>query len=547
MNDRRTAAQGGRAATAPKPPGRRFSLSPNAFKMPLAILGGLLIFGAAGYYMIFAAFDTPMRIMLAAGILLVGIAIAIDPEAVWGGMTTRGALYGGNTLAVAAIFLGILALLNVLGARRSERWDLTASQEFTLSGETAAILEQAQQPIQLVAFFQANDPQRQDYESLLKEYALRSDGKLTYEFVDPIENPALTQQYAIRELGTSVLVMGDRRQQVTGTQEADLTTGLLKLIQVETRKAYFTVGHNEHSLDGSDPDGYSQLKTQLEARNFVVEPLTLLASGEVPADATIVVVAGPRVPFGAEEVDALSRFLDNGGRVMALLDPQVDAGLGPLLARWNVEAGQMYVVEGDPSLAFRSPFNPVVARFASHRTTEQMLPVLFPAPTYLTVTSEGATGPMVTALAQTTQRSWAESDPNAATDPASVRFDEGQDLRGPLTLAVAAESRADPAAASGEGEGAQPKKGRLFVVGSSRLVTNEIFQLGPQIGNVDLFINAATWLAGDDELVSIRPKPQDNRTLFLTGAQQNFVLVSSVLFLPALVLAAGIAVWWSRR
>ncbi len=117
--------------------------------------------------------------------------------------------------------------------------------------------------------------------------------------------------------------------------------------------------------------------------------------------------------------------------------------------------------------------------------------------------------------------------------------------RGPLTLAVAAERPTDPTAASAPSQ--QQKKARMIVVGTSRLATNEVFQLGPQIGNVDLFVNAATWLAGDDELVSIRPKPQDNRTLFLTGAQQNFVLVSSILFLPALVLAAGIAVWWSRR
>ena len=512
--------------------------------MPLGLLGGLMLIGAVGYYMIFGAFDVPMRILLAVGILLIGVAVAIDPEAVWGSMTTRGALYGGNTVAVALIFLGILAAINVLGTRRAERWDLTATKQFSLSEESTTILQQAPADIRLIGFFQASEPQKADYESLLKEYALRSNGKLTYEFVDPIENPALTQQYAIRELNTSVLLMGDRRQVITGTREADLTTGLLKLIQVNARKAYFTVGHNEHRLDGSDPDGYSQLKTQLEARNFVMEPLTLLAAPEIPDDASIVVVGGPRVAFGPEEVDALSRYLDRNGRLMVMLDPQTDSGLAPILARWNIEAGSNFVVETDPNLAFRSPFNPVVARFPEHRTTEQLLPVLFPGPTYLTVGQGSAGGPTTTPIAQTSQRSWAESDPSAASNPAAVKFDEGQDQRGPLTLAVAAESAPSQPPAT---EGEQAKKARLYAVGSSRFVTNEVFQLGPQIGNVDLFVNAATWLAGDDELVAIRPKPQDNRTLFLTGAQQNFVLVSSILFLPAIVLAAGVAVWWSRR
>ena len=33
---------------------------------------------------------------------LIGIAVAIDPEALWGKLTTRNMLYGGNTLAIAA-------------------------------------------------------------------------------------------------------------------------------------------------------------------------------------------------------------------------------------------------------------------------------------------------------------------------------------------------------------------------------------------------------------------------------------------------------------
>ena len=52
-------------------------------------------------------------------------------------------------------------------------------------------------------------------------------------------------------------------------------------------------------------------------------------------------------------------------------------------------------------------------------------------------------------------------------------------------------------------------------------------------------LNAATWLVHDDQLISIKAKPTDSRTMFLTGAQQNFVLLSSILFLPAIVLGAG--------
>ena len=87
-----------------------------------------------------------------------------------------------------------------------------------------------------------------------------------------------------------------------------------------------------------------------------------------------------------------------------------------------------------------------------------------------------------------------------------------------------------------------------MVIGTSQIVTNQMFsQLGGQVDNSSMFVNGLTWLVHDDQLISIKPKPVDNRTLMLTGAQSNFVLLSTILMLPAMVLGAGIIVWWSRR
>lgn len=548
MND---APMSARRRRAPAPARRRFSLSPDAVKGPLAVVGGLLILAGIGYYLIFAGFDTAARVLTAAGILLVGVAVAIDPEAVWGKLTTRNFLYSGNTLLLAAVFIGILVLVNVLGARRTERWDLTAGKAFSLSDETIQVLQQIQQPVQAVAFFEPTDTRRRDIEDRLYEYQVRApSGMFSYQIVDPFEVPGLVQQLGVRELGTTVFIQGDRRQLVTGTREADLTTGLIKLVQPNPRKAYFTTGHQEHRIDGFDQDSYGQIKTQLESRNFVVETLNLFTTPEVPADASVVVIAGPKAPFSEAEVQALSAYVDRGGDLMILVDPAVDTGLGPLLSRWSIEVGRTYVVESDPRLvAARSPFLPVVERFGSHKITERLgLPVVFVIPTYLTAPRDPIQGWRVTTLAQTSDRSWAETDQSALSNPQNVQFNEGTDVKGPLTLGVAIEQMPDPAAASAAaGEQSDQPKSRVVVFTTSRLATNEVFQLGANLGNTDLFINAASWAVGDDELISIRPREPENRTLFLTNAQKNFVMLSSILLLPAIVLGMGIIVWWSRR
>lgn len=547
MNEAQTSGRRRRPAPEAR---RRFAISPDALKGPLAVVGGLLLLAGGSYYAVFQGFDTTARIITAAGILLLGVAIAIDPEAVWGKLTTRNMRYGGNTLAMAAIFIGILVLVNVLGARRPERWDLTANKALSLSDQTIQLLGQIPQPVVAVAFLQTEDTRRTEMENLFYEMQVRSNGMLTYEVIDPRDAPGYAQQLGVLELGTTVFVMGDKRQQVTGTREADLATGLVKLVQPNPRKAYFTIGHQERRIDGFEQDSYGQIKTQLESRNFSVENLSLFTTPEVPADASMVVIAGPKAPFAEAEIQAIASYVDRGGDLMVMVDPGADTGLGPLLARWGVEAGKMFVAEGDPQSRAASPFNPVVLRPAQHKVTEKVpAPLIFASPTYLTLAppGQGPQGWRATALAQTTERGWAESDPNSLRNPQTAQFDEGADLKGPLTLAAAIEQNPDPTTPGAAPSADTTPKSRILVFGTSSIATNEMFRFGGQVANVDLFVNGSSWLVGDDELISIQPRPPDNRSLFLTAAQRNFIMLSSIVLMPAIVLAIGILVWWSRR
>lgn len=549
MSDAPTAARPSRGSRNVKP---RFAVSPDALKGPLAVLGGLLLLSGIGYYLIFSGFDTTARILTAAGILLLGIAISIDPEALWSKLTTRNMLYGGNTLAVAAIFIGILVLVNVLGARQPKRWDLTANKNFSLSEETLNILSQAQQPIKAEAFFDPSDGRRRDLEDQFREFQIRSDGKFTYEFVDPVAAPAMARQLGVNELGTTVLLMGDQKTQVTGTTEADITTGIVKLVQPNARKVYFTIGHDERRVDSSDQDGMAQIKTQLDSRNLAIDTLNLLTTPQVPDDANAVVVAGPAKPFSQDEVNALTAYVDRGGNLLLMVDPGVDSGLGPLVQRWGVQLGQAYVVERDPRLTFRSPFVPVVAKFGSSRITDRLNFVVFLAPTYITAPQSPPGNAQITVLAQTSPQSWGETDPNALNNQQNLNFDPGQDIQGPMTVALSIEQSPSPSTPPIPGSPPPPTddtpKPRVVIIGTSQLVTNQAFQLfSSQADNTSLFVNSMTWLVHDDQLISIKPKANDTRSLVLTSAQTNFVALSSILLLPAIVLGAGIMVWWSRR
>ena len=147
---------------------------------PLAVIGGLALLVMAGLALVAGEFSVPARLALAVAILCIGGAIAIDPGRAFQMLKRRESIYGTNTVIIIVALVGILALLNVLGARFSQRWDLTAQRDFSLSEATVKVLGELPQPVTAKAFFSGSLSDRQKAEDLMKEYQARSGGKLTW-------------------------------------------------------------------------------------------------------------------------------------------------------------------------------------------------------------------------------------------------------------------------------------------------------------------------------------------------------------------------------
>ena len=66
-------------------------------------------------------------------------------------------------------------------------------------------------------------------------------------------------------------------------------------------------------------------------------------------------------------------------------------------------------------------------------------------------------------------------------------------------------------------------------------------------GNRDLIMNAVNWLAAEEDMISVRPKPPENQRLTLNQRQMQRILYLGVLGIPLLIILLGISVWWGRR
>ncbi len=473
--------------------------------------------------------------------------------------------YGSQSVVSVLLFFGIIVFVALIGQRHPWRVDLTETGTYTLSEQTRKILDSLHEPVKITAFFAAGSPERQEAEDLLETYAYHTP-KISYRFVDPDRDPGLARRYQVEDYGTLVLQGYGRKQTIMNADEESLTNAILKLTQKGQKRVYFLLGHGEHSIDDLNKQGYSSFKAALEKENYAVATLNLMHNKEVPRDAAVVVIAGPRKPLFAAEQRSLKRYLERGGRAMICLDPTFDGGLAGFVVSYGIELHNDDVIDKLSRVFGGSYLMPVVTQYGFHEITDGFdLATFYPEARSVRIAKKKPANVELTVLASTSENAWAETDLNKLAQ-GEASFDEGKDLAGPVPLMVLAQIRL---AGSSEHHGPgsrspSPKtdatstekrngatgarntvrKAYLLVCGDSDFADNTHFGLS---GNGDLALNIIDYLAQEEALITIEGRKSKSRPLVLTRQQGEALFWIPLLLIPLLVLGAGLLVYRVRR
>ena len=264
-------------------------------------LGTALVFAAVAIRFLRPEWDRVAYWGAWAGLVCVLVYTLTQWREIAGAFSRRQTRMGTLTITSIAIVLGILVALNYIGTRQTKRWDLTASNEFTLSDQTVNVLKRLNAPLAIKVFEKTSEMQR--FRDALAEYEHQST-HVSIEYADADKKAALARQYQVTNYGTVVLEYQGRVERVVGSAEQDLTNGIIKVISGTQRRVYFVQGHGERDINSSERSGYGTIKSALERENYGVDKLVLIQQGQVPEDAAIVVVAGPKNDLLAPEVDA---------------------------------------------------------------------------------------------------------------------------------------------------------------------------------------------------------------------------------------------------
>ena len=444
-------------------------------------------------------------------------------------LSRRGRM-GANALVASLAFLGVLVLLVYIVDRRTVSWDFTKTRRHTLSPQTLKVVRSIGKEVTVIAFYDVNSQDFVRVRDLLKRYEA-ANPKIKVRVVDPRLEPALARQYEVTGTGVAVFEADGRRERVSFGGEKEFTGALIKVTRDKKPSIYFLQGHGEHAYDSFADEGYGMLKSGLERLNYQVKELRLLTAKTVPKDCDVLVIAGAQQDLLPQEKKAIKAYLDKGGRLLLMLEPDPAPSFSDWLDEWGLETKAGIVVEpannilGDAAaiFAFGFRFHDITRPFQKARQEA----VLFVTARPLKRKSNVPPKVTLTELIETSSTSWREENFKGI-----VRKDPNEES-GPFVLAAAVEK-----------SGNDKKKMRAVVLADSDFASNQFVR---NLLNGAFAANCLHWLAEEDVLLDIPPKDEPPQTLFLSRQQTIFTFVWSVIILPLAILISGFFVWWSRR
>jgi len=453
-------------------------------------------------------------------------------------LKARQTKYAAYAAVYALVVLTAVVIANFLADRYNKSYDATANKRYSLSDQTAKIVKDLKQPATITYFDQGT--RFQHAKDLLNEYANLSP-KIHVNYVDPDKNPQEAREAGIKEYGTALVQIGDRKEEAKSMTEEGITGAIIRDLKNTTRTVCFVQGSGEHQIDDSDRSGYSRFKDLLGKENYQAKSIDLLQKAEVPNDCTVLVVAGPTRDYQQPEVDAIKTYVENGGRALLMLDPPLKIGrsgiadndvLTNLLQSWGVTPDKDLILDLNPigQLAGLGPQVALVTSYESQPIVGGLKGTATGFPLSRSIDVKNGDKTSVQKLFDSSSTSLATTK----LDSPSVDPNDPKNRKGPMTIA----------AAGTYNTGKQDSQGRFVVVGSSSWAANSFINFN---GNSDLALNAVDWLSSDEDLISIRPKEREDRRVTMTRAQLSLVRTTSQFLLPLIVVVAGVSVWWKRR
>jgi len=449
-----------------------------------------------------------------------------------GGAASHRVVGRGLLIVVGAVAAAVA--LERLAATSKLEFDWTFERAFELAPATLKALRELPGEATATLYREAGDPRIRRTRLLLGRLA--EQGNLTVRERDLAEHPEDADRFEVGSSNTVVIVLGDRFETVERPTEGSLYEALSRLQSAEGGSITVLRGEGEGDLSRTDETGYAGLAAALATEGYELQSVVSASMEEVPASTDVVLVVGARRPLRAPALAALGRYLDGGGSLVALLEPDAETGLEALLAKWGIESPEGVVIdpERDAASAPPSGLQPVAYHYWDHPIAQGL------DRNRMTYFSGARSFQLrkprpedeLSKVVETTRFAWIDPD-LSALDRRSGEFERDGHRADYWPLVVS---------------GRYPRSGRetrIVAFGDADFASNQNLRT---LYNLDLLLNAVHWAAENEPEITLRPKIRPPPVQFpvpLTNTLQTLYGVG--LLVPELLLIVSGLLWLRRR
>lgn len=441
-------------------------------------------------------------------------------------------------LAQSGLFLVLLValvmLLAYLAQQYRKEWDVTRVGRNTLAASTLQALGQLVGPITVTAYAVAVDASganiHKRIEERLRVYQ-RTKPDITLTFVDPREQPKRAEAAGMRTPNELVIEYRNRSEHlaIDDFNEQQFVNVLTRLARGADSLVLWLDGHGERKLSGAANHDLGDFGRQLQQKGFRLNSVNLAVAQEVPGNAAVLIIASPQTELLPAEVDKIKRYMEGGGNLLWLIDPEPLRGLQPIAELLGLVLTPGTIVDfvlqprsGPPVFAIGA-----AANYGRHPITNGFrLNTLFPHARQIGVADNDAWH--ATPLIDVAPRGWVE----AGKLDRNVTFDDSRDIAGPISVAQAFERTVGD------------REQRAVVVGSGEFLSNAFLGNG---GNLDFGLNIVNWLTGADNMITIEPRRAADSRLEIDQVTLYLIAFTFLIGLPLAFAITGAMIWWRRR
>lgn len=432
--------------------------------------------------------------------------------------------------------VGVLAVAVVLehvADHAGWRLDWTVDQRFELSPATLATCKKLEHPAQATHFADPGDPRSRRTHFLLQTFESIHCFDVRERNLEEAHEEL--DRYGVTTPDSVVIQIGDYYEVVEHPTEGALLGALMRLTIRPMRTIYVAEGEGEGDLRDDGPDGYSGLREALGTEGYVLKSLVLLATREMPADADALLVIAPSRPIHPEAIHAIERWMENGGRLVVLLEPGRDSGLEPLLESLGIQAGTGVVVDArfaDLEGTARGT-GVLVSAYSDHpivRNLEARHMTFFPGIRPVTAVHKPEPEDRLDPIVFSSRRAWVSPDVEAALRGIAPKHGDEPIER--YSLAVAGRYPRDD------------HEGRVVVFGDADFASNRWLRA---LYNADLILNSMHWVTHRELAITLRPKVLTPDQSPLPPQTTLQMLYGVGLLVPEILLIVGAVVWVRRR